>query len=79
MTGPEHYREAERLLIHTDRSVRDQFGEGAECARQQIAMAQVHAALAHAAAVALGSSGGVPADDWDAWRAAAATMTPHRL
>ena len=53
MNGPEHYREAERLLVHTERSVVDSFGEGAECARQQIAMAQVHATLALAAATAL--------------------------
>jgi hypothetical protein len=46
MNGEGHYREAERLLVHTDRSVRDRFGEGAECARQQLAMAQVHATLA---------------------------------
>jgi hypothetical protein len=78
MTGSEHYKEAERLLVHTDRSVKDQFGDGAECARQQIAMAQVHATLALASATALGSSGGLPADDWDAWRAASATVAGRK-
>lgn len=52
MTGPEHYREAERLLVHTEQSIVDQFGEGAEAARQQLAMAQAHATLALAAATA---------------------------
>jgi hypothetical protein len=55
VTGPEHYREAERLLVSTDRSVTDQFGDGAECARQQLAAAQVHATLALAAATVNGS------------------------
>ena len=53
MTGPEHYREAERLLVHTELSVADQYGDGAECARQQIAAAQVYATLALAAANAM--------------------------
>lgn len=64
MTGPQHYREAERLLVHTDMSVVDQFGEGAECARQQIAMAQVHATLAITAGTVLPNVAVfVPADD----------------
>ena len=59
-TGPEHYQEAERLLIHVDRSVIDQFGEGAECARQELAQAQVHATLALAAATAANVVLGLP-------------------
>lgn len=53
MTGPEHYRAAENLLLHTELGITDQFGDGAECARQQLAMAQVHATLAVAAANAI--------------------------
>lgn len=70
MTGPGHYSEAERLLVHTDRSVVDQFGAGAECARQQLAAAQVHATLALAAATALvmGDNGATPVSTHLAWR-----------
>jgi|GraSoiStandDraft_4_1057263.scaffolds.fasta_scaffold861659_2 hypothetical protein len=56
MTGPEHYREAERLLaeeVFIDRS-------GAQVHRtyaETVAAAQVHATLAVAAATALGTSG----------------------
>ncbi|TXS50127.1 hypothetical protein [Streptomyces sp. t39] len=62
MTGPEHYRKAERLLCdeyRTDRSV---------------AEAQVHAMLALAAATAGAStrSGSTSADD-RAWQEAAVT------
>lgn len=71
-SGTEHYREAERLLTHTERSVSDQYGEGAECARQQIAMAQAHATLALAAATALADAGHVgEGNTTDAWREAA--------
>ena len=59
MTGPEHYREAERLLQHP-RDVQD------------VAAAQVHATLALAAATAF-SSDTMPKADWDAWRATCAT------
>jgi hypothetical protein len=59
MTGPEHYREAERLLeASKDR------GSADETAR--IAEAQVHATLALAAATALSG-----ADDDQAWQRAA--------
>ena len=61
MNGPTHYAEAERLLRHTEQAVSDQFGHGSECARQQIAMAQVHATLALAAAAAIATNG----DDWE--------------
>lgn len=67
MTGPEHYREAERLLAHTEYSVPVRYGAGAECARQQLAAAQVHATLANTAAAAL--SDGTSADRM-AWLAA---------
>ena len=77
MNGPEHYREAERLLVHVDRSVVDQFGDGAEWARQELAQAQVHATLALAAATAMDGDN-MPAADWDQWRdAASAYVRPQ--
>ncbi|MGH8965100.1 MAG: hypothetical protein ACRDXB_07190, partial [Actinomycetes bacterium] len=67
-TGPEHYREAERLLrdeYRTDRSV---------------AEAQVHATLALAAATALSdpgaADGGMTPVDYMAWEKAAAVQPP---
>lgn len=64
MTGPEHYREAERLL-------RDEYRTA-----ESIAAAQVHATLALAATHALtqpvctdtaDGSGHATKADWDAW------------
>ena len=49
MTGREHFREAERLIDAAFRTP-DQYGDGAEGARQDIAAAQVHATLALVAA-----------------------------
>jgi len=51
MSGPEHYRESERLLVDVDRA-RDRSGDVAEYCRRQLAAAQVHATLALAAATA---------------------------
>ena len=69
MTGPEHYREAERLLC---------WPKDGSLPHQDIAMihaeAQVHATLALAAATALcDPSSGQPAEDWKAWYGAAGT------
>lgn len=50
MTGPEHYREAERLLSEADRTV-DPYGDAKEGNRQIIATAHVHATLAVVAAL----------------------------
>ncbi|WP_084518046.1 hypothetical protein [Microtetraspora niveoalba] len=73
MTGPEHYREAERLLVGCKTQ------DGAllieEGTAEVLAAAQVHATLALAAATALLSpvaAGGYDDDrDLRAWRAAA--------
>ena len=46
MSRIQHYHEAERLLTHTELSVGDRFGDGAECARQQLAAGLIHAVLA---------------------------------
>lgn len=63
MTGPEHYREAERLLSRAiDR-------DGPDVA----ATAQVHATLALAAATAAVRIDHMPVGDSDAWRHAALT------
>ena len=64
MTGPEHYREAERLL-GVDAAGPPHSKDMPDSGR--VARAQVHAALALAAATALGGGEGPPAPDWDAW------------
>ena len=69
MTGPEHYRKAEQEM---------QIAEQAEAESHlevySLAVAQVHATLAMAAAVGLNDhEGGMPPGDWSAWRAVAAT------
>jgi hypothetical protein len=62
MTGPEHYREAERLLAEAGHRLRDERLEVA-------ATAQVHALLAVAAATALNQAdAGMWTADWAAWR-----------
>ena len=68
MTGPGHYREAERILTEVDR-VRDRSGDVGGYCQLQLAAAQVHATLALAAATAysavrdhLGSSHGTPGE-----------------
>jgi hypothetical protein len=82
MTGPEHWREAERLL--------DEFGQEVEAPGDAAALivavmhgamvrAQVHATLALAAATALGregSDGTMPSRDRAQWFAAAAEPAP---
>lgn len=49
MTGPEHYKEAERLLATVEATAEDTVGSVAAT----VAQAQVHATLALAAATAL--------------------------
>jgi len=69
MTGPEHYQEAERL-IEDALSLND---EGADMS-PHIAVAQVHATLALAAATALSDpDGGMPVPDWRVWMGACGT------
>lgn len=68
MTGPEHYREAERLAtawqdaindLPEDRDeMRGQLAEGHVIAAQTLAAAQVHATLALAAVAARGRTSG---------------------
>lgn len=76
MTGPEHYREAERLvqaLTGDDKAI--DVGEGSA---EVLAAAQVHATLALAAATALSAPveddlAGFTTEEWDAWHKAAGT------
>jgi hypothetical protein len=52
VSGPEHYREAERLLAEARVPARDRAKPGWLTAAERYAMAQVHATLALAAATA---------------------------
>lgn len=59
MTGPEHYKEAERLLANADRDVSENWpASTGERKSDVIAAAQVHATLALTAATV------EPARDW---------------
>jgi hypothetical protein len=75
MTGPEHYREAERLIAQADGWLDADYGWKATLSREErigyraadLAAAQVHATLAHAAATVFalyGQPGGVSQDEW---------------
>lgn len=86
MTGPEHYQQAERLAAGVTLS--GTHPDGSPIVRsdepQTIALAQVHATLALAAATALsnggapdGSGGGMRLDDMAAWDLAASLFVPE--
>lgn len=66
MTGPEHYKKAEFILKYVD-------DMDAESARHSVAVAQVHATLAQAAATAMAAytDDGMTPEDWSEWNAAA--------
>jgi hypothetical protein len=76
-TGPEHYREAERLLeqsktwANADTGWKARLSTEERIARRMadLAEAQVHADLAKAAATAMGtaSENGMPRSDFEAW------------
>lgn len=70
MTGPEHYKEAEKLL-----GTLADVARGGPAEASVLAEAQVHATLAHAAATAMQGDMGVK--DWDAWRATASENRPE--
>jgi hypothetical protein len=68
MTGPEHYREAERLVEEANRVGHEDPARGSGI----LAAAQVHATLADAAATALNDAdAGTPMPEWHNWRVAA--------
>jgi len=66
VTGPEHYAEAERLLAPGEH---DEDSD-AYLVLRDIAAAQVHAILAHTAAVAL------PGGDYEEWIQVIREVTP---
>jgi hypothetical protein len=71
MTGPGHYKQAERLI---ERAQAEAAGAGTGTCwafAESIAVAQVHATLALAAAVAF--SADMTAGEWPGWRDAAAS------
>lgn len=80
-TGPEHYREAERLLdqsktwANADTGWKGQLSAEERLAyrRADLAEAQVHADLAKAAATAMGAASdeGMSLPDFKAWNEAA--------
>ena len=79
MTGPEHYRMAEKRMEFASKVARPGSGHTDEDATRLVGLslqrAQVHATLALAAATALGREGAgrmLPSKDRDAWFAAAA-------
>ena len=74
MTGPEHYREAERLQVHAQELLVtgvDDAEDSLQRAAAVLAYAQVHATLAVASI--LGLSANVGAADMQTWRDVAAT------
>jgi quinolinate synthase len=72
MTGPEHYREAERLLAES-RTILRPNDEGHCEADRSIAEAQVHATLALAAATAIPTVRTQLLAELKAWAEAAST------
>ncbi len=76
MTGPEHYREAERLAQWAGGYPEDEQPDNAHIQAAQIA--QVHATLALAAAAAIGSTD-LPSGDWDDWRFVASAGHAGRI
>jgi hypothetical protein len=87
MTGPEHYREAERLTSVADDWLNADYGWKAHLSTEErsafravdLAAAQVHATLAVAAATALNDADGtgLTATEYGAWDDVAAT-SPNR-
>lgn len=75
MTGPEHYREAERCVELS------QFPNGAPDGWRDRAvlldLAKIHATLAHTAAMAIAFTSDEPvAEEADAWKAALGASSP---
>lgn len=78
MTGPEHYREAERRLLMAWEEGRDP-----QNVAHLVAEAQVHATLALAAATAMqaavdGSEPGMGSPEFAAWYSAAGVKPPKK-
>ena len=77
MTGPEHYREAERLLNAAQDLSAELPADVVPSAEHYLALsttaslANAHAVLALAAATAIPNTGQMPVPDCDAWEAVA--------
>ena len=74
MTGPEHYREAERLQVHAEELLTTGVYDAEKSLQRAAAVladAQVHATLAVASVVVLSANLG--AADMQTWRVVAAT------
>ncbi|MCC9154881.1 hypothetical protein LZP81_30925 [Streptomyces parvulus] len=80
-TGPDHYREAERLLDQAHHYI---YGDGADPVTGAALASEAigHALLANAAATALNDhapdNGGMPLEDYNAWVNTAAVWKPRR-
>jgi len=74
MTGPEHYEEAQRLLMGADNFDSTELTAQPIIA-EMLARAQVHATLALAAATAVSQNGDMPIPDCDDWLAVASGGT----
>ena len=75
-SGAEHYREAEELIACvTNDDGSPSFGDGGD---EYVALAQVHATLALAAATAMAEGGHMPGADFDAWAEAAGVAASAR-
>lgn len=73
MNGPEHYTEAERLardVAASQHARRDGMDVNEDEMRADIALAQVHATLALAAATAMSGRKTMHADDFYTWETA---------
>ncbi|WND33983.1 hypothetical protein RI578_06600 [Streptomyces sp. BB1-1-1] len=89
-TGPDHYREAERLQQQADTWENADTGWKAHLSTDErlarrnadLLAGLVHAVLANAAATALNDhatdGGGMPLEDYNAWVDAAAVWKPKR-
>jgi hypothetical protein len=89
-TGPEHYREAERLADQADHWMNADTGWKAHLSTEErlarrsadLTAALVQAVLANAAATALNDNasdaGGMPLEDYNAWVDVAAVWQPKR-
>jgi hypothetical protein len=83
MTGPEHYRQAEQLIGSVTKrdalsGARILAPGNPECRRDVLALAQVHATLALAAATALAHAGEMHYADDEAWQETAATANARK-
>ena len=70
MTGPEHYHEAEVIATLGERCDYGCPHSGCQHEMAQLARAQVHATLAHAAAVIDTGNGTIKPSDLHEWRKA---------